>query len=93
MAQRLAAGGEEYSPCADWFAEITERPLGLVAGDVRLLAMIAEPGPNSGGYQPFRFVLDQVEALLADGALGAGALADVVADQLCRAVICLECLH
>jgi hypothetical protein len=82
LAERLAAGGEEYSPPADWFAELTDRPLSLVAGDLRLLAAVAEPGAKSDGYRPFEFVVDMVEQLLSDGAVGAAALADAVAEQV-----------
>ena len=83
LAERLAAGGEEYSPRAEWFCDITERPLGLVAGDVRFLAAVAEPGAGGGGYKPFEFVVDMAENLLRDGAPGAVTLAEAVAGQLC----------
>jgi hypothetical protein len=83
LAARLAGGGEEYSPRADWFADLTAMPLDMAAGDARLLAAAAEPGGGSGGYLPFRFVVRIVKELLAEGALGAMAVADVVADQVC----------
>src|SRR5262249_41450898 len=63
LAERLAAGGDEYSRFADWFREVTESPLDLAAGDVRLLAAVAEPGAGSGGYRPFEFVVDSAAVL------------------------------
>jgi hypothetical protein len=71
LAERLAAGGEEYSEPAGWFGELRRMPLDLVAGDVLLLAVMAEPGAGRGGYRPFKFVVRMVGALLAEGALGA----------------------
>ena len=82
LAERLAAGGERYSEPARWLRELTETQLDLAAGDVRLLAVVAEPGDRGGGYEPFEIVVRTVEKLLAEGALGAGALADAVADQV-----------
>jgi hypothetical protein len=84
LAERLAAGGEEYSEPAHWFTELCRMLPDLVAGDVRLLAMVAEPGAGSGGYQPFEVVVSRVEALLAEGAPGAEPLAVAVADQVSR---------
>ena len=83
LAERLAAGGEEYSRPADWFYDLRQNPPDLVTGDVRLLAVLAEPGGGSGGYRPFELVVDMVEGLLAEGAPGAVTLADAVADQVC----------
>jgi hypothetical protein len=82
LAEQLAAGGNEYSMPSDLFGELTDQPLALVAGDVRLLATVAEPGTSSGGYSPFDFVVEMVERLLHDGAAGAAALADAVADRV-----------
>lgn len=81
VAERFAAAGLEDSVRADWFADLTDLPLDLVAGDVRLLAAVVDPG-KYGGDRPFEFVVDQVEKLLREGALGAGPLADAVADQV-----------
>jgi len=44
LAERLAGGEEEYSQRADWFSDISERPVGLVAWDVRFFAAVAGPG-------------------------------------------------
>jgi hypothetical protein len=82
LAERLARGGDEYSVLADWFGDVTELPLRLAAGDVRVLAEVAEPGPDSGGYRSFEFVVDTVEELMRQQALGAAALADAVAAQV-----------
>jgi hypothetical protein len=85
LAERLAAGGDDaYAQLEprDWFSALSQMSLGLAVGDVRLLAVVAEPGTGMHGYQPFELVVEQVEVLVTDGALGAGALADVVADQV-----------
>ncbi|HKD89816.1 MAG TPA: DUF4132 domain-containing protein [Streptosporangiaceae bacterium] len=82
LAERLARGGEEYSAVADWYAELTDIPLGLTAGDVRVLAVVAEPGAGSEGYRPFELVIDMVEELLTQQSVGAEALAEAVADQV-----------
>jgi len=82
LAEWLSAGGEEYSWRADCFFWLTDRPLGLAVGDVRLLAALAEPGRNSGGYRPFEHVVDMVEELVRQRELGADALAGTVADQV-----------
>jgi hypothetical protein len=83
LAERLAAGWYDGDPePRDWFCGLSQLPLGLAAGDVRLLAAVAEPGKGWLGYRPFELVVEQVEALLADGAPGAEALADTVADQV-----------
>lgn len=87
-ALRAAAEAERYDQLGDrgerahWFAGITEMPLGLVAGDVRVLAAVAEPGAGRAGYLPFKFVVRMVRAPLAEGAVGAETLADAVADQV-----------
>jgi hypothetical protein len=81
LAERLSAGGERYSPPADWFHYLTQTSLGLVAGDVRLLAAVAEPGAKGGGCLPFGFVVNMVAELVAQQA-GAMALAEAVADQV-----------
>jgi Domain of unknown function (DUF4132) len=80
-AEYLARGGHEYGMPADCWYDLTHLPLGLVTGDVRLLAATAEPGGRSGGYQPFKFVVEQVGRLLDEGALGAASLAEAVAGQ------------
>jgi hypothetical protein len=85
LAERLAVGGYDayaHLEPGDWFGALSQMSLGLAAGDVRLLAVVAEPGPGMHGYRPFELVVEQVEVLVADGALGAGTLADVVADQV-----------
>jgi hypothetical protein len=82
LAERLSAGGEEYSPPAHWFYWLSRLPLGLVAGDVRLLAAVAEPGAGSGGYKPFEFVVTMAARLLEKQAIGAEALAAAVGDQV-----------
>jgi len=83
LAERLAAGWYEGGPVpGDWFCGLSQMPLGLAAGDVRLLAAVAEPGTGWLGYRPFELAVEQVEVLLAVGAPGAGALADTVADQV-----------
>lgn len=83
LAERLAAGGgDRYLEPGDWFSGLSQLPLGLAADDVRLLAAVAEPGTGWRGYRPFELVVKQVEALLADGAPGAEALAAAVADQV-----------
>jgi Domain of unknown function (DUF4132) len=83
LTERLAAGGGEYSPPANWFSDLCRIPLDLATGDVRLLAALAEPGSGSSGYRPFQFVVKSVAALLVEGALGAEALAGAIADQVC----------
>ncbi len=83
LAERLAAGGEEYSEPSRWLGELSRMPLDLVVGDVRLFALMAEPGAGSGGYEPFEVVVRMVAALLAEGVLGAESLAGDVADQVC----------
>jgi hypothetical protein len=84
LSERLAAGGEQnqYSAPSRWLCELSGMPLDLVAGDLRLLATVAEPGAGTGGYRPFEVVASKVEALLAQGAPGAERLADSVADQV-----------
>jgi hypothetical protein len=82
LTERLASGGEEYSEPADWLRELSEMQLDLVAGDVRLLAIVAEPGDRSHGYEPFEIVVRMVRTLLAERALGADTLAGAVADQV-----------
>ena len=62
--------------------DLSQRDLDLTAGDVRLLAAVSEPGGGTRSHQPFWLVVDLVEKLLRDGALGASALADAVADQV-----------
>jgi Domain of unknown function (DUF4132) len=92
LAERLTASGDDdvqdgvrnYGVCAQWFHWITHRPLALLAGDVRLLAAVADPGPGIDGYEPFEYVVDMVERLLQEGAAGAAGLADAVADQVLR---------
>lgn len=83
LAERLAVTGYgKYPEAWDWFSALSQMPLGLAAGDVRLLAAVAEPDTGWRCYEPFELVVEQVEALLAGGAPGAGALADAVADQV-----------
>jgi hypothetical protein len=83
LAESLTVGWyNRSSEFRDWFSELSQLPLGLVAGDVRLLAAVAEPGTGWLGHYPFELVVKQVEVLLAGGALGAEAVADTVADQV-----------
>jgi hypothetical protein len=90
LAERLTASGDDdavegvrtYGVCAQWFYWITRRPLALLAGDVRLLAAVADPGPDIDGCEPFEFVVDMVGRLLQGGAIGAAGLAAAVADQV-----------
>jgi Domain of unknown function (DUF4132) len=83
LAERLAGGWYDGDPePRDWFCLLSQMPLSLAAGDVRLLAAVAEPGTGWLGFRPFELVVQQVETLLAAGAPGAGALADTVADQV-----------
>jgi hypothetical protein len=82
LAARLSAGGEQYSEPARWFYWLCRSPLDLVAGDVRLLARVSEPGSGSGGYVPFSFVVQATGDLVAAGALGSAGLAEAVADQV-----------
>jgi Domain of unknown function (DUF4132) len=84
LAERLAAGGEQYSEPAHWLTELCRMLPDLVVGDVRLLAMLAEPGAGSGGSRPFEVVVRSVGALLAERAPGAEPLAVAVAEQVCR---------
>lgn len=82
LAEWLSAGGQAYSwrgDCSFWLAH---RPFDLAAGDVRLLAALAEPGDKSAGYRPFEFVVQAVEELLGQQAVGSRALAEAVADQV-----------
>jgi hypothetical protein len=66
LAERLAAGWYDGGPVpGDWFCGLSQMPLGLAAGDVRLLAAVAEPGTGWLGYRPFELVVDQVEVLFA----------------------------
>jgi hypothetical protein len=90
LAERLTADGDDYAAggertygvCGQWFYWLSQRRLGLVAGDVRVLAAVADPGPGIDGYEPFEFVVDMVGRLVAEGAAGAAGLADAVADQV-----------
>ena len=80
-AERFAQG-EEYSVPGHLFWHISQRPPDLEVGDVRLLAVVSEPGRTRACYQPFELVVERTEQLLAAGALGAAALADTLADQV-----------
>ncbi len=82
LAERLAPGGQSFSPPSDWFYWLTRRPLALAVGDVRLLATVAEPGSGRRGFEPFEFVVRMVGELLRQGAVGSTALAQAVADQV-----------
>jgi hypothetical protein len=90
LAERLTASGDDCAEdggrtdgvCAQWFFWITKRPLALLAGDVRLLAAVADPGPDIDGCEPFEYVVDMVERLLREGSGGAGGLADAVTGQV-----------
>jgi hypothetical protein len=82
LGERLSSGGQQYSRSATWFYWLSRGPLGLVAGDVRLLAALVEPGPKDHSYEAFEFVVDMVEELLREHAVGAVALAEAVADQV-----------
>ena len=82
LSELLASGGQQYGVAADWLHGLTDLPLGLVVGDVRLLAAVSEPGAEIGGYEPFEYIVEYVEQLLAAHALGAASLADSIADQV-----------
>ena len=82
VTARLAQGDHEYSMTAHCFAALAELQLDITAGDARLLAEVAEPGPGSHGYLPFQLVLAVVTDLLDKKALGAVPLANAVADQV-----------
>ena len=82
VAERLASGSRDRLLFADCFEEIAGSPPDLVAGDVRLLAAVSEPDVDYEAYRPFEFVVDMAEALVADGAVGAEALAGALAGQV-----------
>jgi len=87
VCERIAEHGDLGSQsweARDCFWALKDMDLDLAAGDVRLLAVVAEPGDSGLGeqWQPFRLVVALVARLLADGAIGAAALADAVADQV-----------
>jgi hypothetical protein len=87
VAERIAGAGDLGNPswvARDCFWALEDLDLDLAVGDVRVLAAAAEPGESSLGevWRPFRLVVALVAGLLADGAIGAGALADVVANQV-----------
>jgi hypothetical protein len=84
LSELLARGGQQYGVAAGWLHKLTDLPLGLVVGDVRLLAAASEPGAESGGYEPFEYIVDYAGQLLAAHALGAASLAESIADQVQR---------
>ena len=84
LSELLARGGQQYGVAADWLHGLTKLPLGLVVGDVRLLAAVSEPGAEGGGYEPFEYIIEYVGQLLAAHALGAASLAESIADQVQR---------
>jgi hypothetical protein len=81
-AERLTNERELWSAAETCMDGLSDRDLDLTAGDVRVLAAVSEPGDGMRGWLPFQLVVDLVERLLRDGAAGAVALADAVADQV-----------
>jgi len=82
VAERLTNESGYFSDAEYVLHQLSERDLDLAAGDVRLLAAVSEPGDGTQNYVSFRLVVDLVEKLLRDGAVGASALAEDVADQV-----------
>lgn len=81
-AERFTNEQELWSAAETCMDGLSERDLDLTAGDVLVLAAVSEPGDGMRGWLPFELVVDLVERLLGDGAAGAVALADTVADQV-----------
>jgi hypothetical protein len=81
-AERLTNEPGYFSDAEYVLHQLSDRDLDLAAGDVRLLAEVSEPGDGTRNYVPFGLVVDLVEKLLRDGAVGAPALAEDVADQV-----------
>ena len=81
-AERFTDEQELWSAAETCMCGLSDRDLDLTAGDVRVLAAVSEPGDGMRGWLPFQLVVDLVERLLREGAAGAAALADAVADQV-----------
>ena len=81
-AERLTDEPGNFTDTEYVLYQLSEPDLDLAAGDIRLLAAVSEPGDGTRNHVPFRLVVDLVERLLRDGAVGAAALAEDVADQV-----------
>lgn len=81
VAERLTNEQGYFTVAGGCLYDLSKLDLDLTAGDVRLLAAVSEPGGGTRNRLPFWLVVDLVEKLLRDGAVGAAALADAVADQ------------
>jgi hypothetical protein len=81
-AERFTNEQELWSAAETCMDGLSDRDLDLTARDVRVLAAVSEPGDGMRGWLPFQLVVDLVERLLREGAAGAVALADAVADHV-----------